>query len=464
MAALQLQPQRGPRTFELKPGAWPRQRLTQRVLLLGKGFSGICRLGQPSADDCGDIFVSLDAERAFDPLEYTSGLTRDYDAWQVKLLRQANSFKEVKETLYSLAPPRRSLNGLTAVPHLAGSVWIARWAWVVFGQFSDCFNRCFGCCELAAVWFSFDFGNSGGDWPQGKVATPPIGEVPRRTLHQHFLDDINGSASVQLAACHSQWVTKVEMTFSVHHEQENCEPFRVSGTGLKRQLSQAAPGRARLADPVGVRSLAKGGHPFAKWVLEQWRQHPGRLHSMARDPKPVVHGGSCTWLAVADPAELMSYKRKGSVLWRGHFGPWMGSLGAQCRCGALLKGVLAPLPRASLECRPECSSQLGILSADNKFGSHAARVVVDGELLGNLMANVLAKAAVGSLAIIPGCILFRGAAMRALCGGAGFGFGAGVGWTQGDYYVRHPAIAPYPSMPWEVAAGWKEWLASRKFL
>mmetsp|Transcript_1750 Transcript_1750/g.3701 ORF Transcript_1750/g.3701 Transcript_1750/m.3701 type:complete len:96 (+) Transcript_1750:64-351(+) len=62
----------------------------------------------------------------------------------------------------------------------------------------------------------------------------------------------------------------------------------------------------------------------------------------------------------------------------------------------------------------------------------------------SLLTNVAVKAALGSLAIIPGCIVFRGKGLRCLCGGLGIGFGAGFGWAQGDLHLRHPDLVPMP--------------------
>mmetsp|Transcript_96754 Transcript_96754/g.216788 ORF Transcript_96754/g.216788 Transcript_96754/m.216788 type:complete len:104 (-) Transcript_96754:125-436(-) len=71
-------------------------------------------------------------------------------------------------------------------------------------------------------------------------------------------------------------------------------------------------------------------------------------------------------------------------------------------------------------------------------------VTVDGVVINRLLTNVFLKAAVGSLAFIPGCVLFRGRGMRCLCGGVGMGFGAGAAWMQGDMYLRHPQMVPMP--------------------
>eukprot|EP00959_Pyramimonas_sp_CCMP1952_P261968 5478116-Pyramimonas_sp.AAC.1 len=37
-------------------------------------------------------------------------------------------------------------------------------------------------------------------WPSGTIAVPPLGEISRRTLKQHFLGDINASGSSQLTS------------------------------------------------------------------------------------------------------------------------------------------------------------------------------------------------------------------------------------------------------------------------
>mmetsp|Transcript_32989 Transcript_32989/g.102340 ORF Transcript_32989/g.102340 Transcript_32989/m.102340 type:complete len:105 (+) Transcript_32989:65-379(+) len=71
-------------------------------------------------------------------------------------------------------------------------------------------------------------------------------------------------------------------------------------------------------------------------------------------------------------------------------------------------------------------------------------VTLDGVVINRLLTNVFMKAALGSLAFIPGCVLFRGTGLRCLCGGAGIGFGAGAAWTQGDLYLRHPQMVPLP--------------------
>uniref|UniRef100_A0A7S4SWK0 Uncharacterized protein n=1 Tax=Alexandrium monilatum TaxID=311494 RepID=A0A7S4SWK0_9DINO len=71
-------------------------------------------------------------------------------------------------------------------------------------------------------------------------------------------------------------------------------------------------------------------------------------------------------------------------------------------------------------------------------------VPLDCDVIDRLLTNVLLKAALGSLAFIPGCVLFRGAGMRCLCGGMGMGFGAGAAWTQGDLYLRHPHMVSMP--------------------
>eukprot|EP00959_Pyramimonas_sp_CCMP1952_P203994 4265987-Pyramimonas_sp.AAC.1 len=88
-------------------------------------------------------------------------------------------------------------------------------------------------------------------WPSGAIAVPPLGEISRRTLKQHFLGDNNASGSSQLTSRCNTWITKMEMASSVHHQQEDFEPLRGAGSQLKWQLSQAAPGRPHLSDPVG---------------------------------------------------------------------------------------------------------------------------------------------------------------------------------------------------------------------
>eukprot|EP00959_Pyramimonas_sp_CCMP1952_P423981 8880811-Pyramimonas_sp.AAC.1 len=56
------------------------------------------------------------------------------------------------------------------------------------------------------------------------------------------------------------------MAFSIHHQEE---PLPGAGPQLKWQLSQAAPGRAHLSDPVGeqwgiVRTLVLRAVSLAK--------------------------------------------------------------------------------------------------------------------------------------------------------------------------------------------------------
>eukprot|EP00959_Pyramimonas_sp_CCMP1952_P110058 2302655-Pyramimonas_sp.AAC.1 len=78
-------------------------------------------------------------------------------------------------------------------------------------------------------------------WPSGPIVVPTLGEISRRALQQD---------SSQLTRTHSTWIAKMEMAFSIHH-QEDFEPLRGAGPQLKWQLSRAAPGRAQLSDPVG---------------------------------------------------------------------------------------------------------------------------------------------------------------------------------------------------------------------
>ncbi|CAE7530142.1 unnamed protein product, partial [Symbiodinium pilosum] len=43
-----------------------------------------------------------------------------------------------------------------------------------------------------------------------------------------------------------------------------------------------------------------------------------------------------------------------------------------------------------------------------------------------------------------------GKGVRCLCGGVGIGFGAGLGWAQGDMHLRHPNLVPMPSLDNEL--------------
>mmetsp|Transcript_58173 Transcript_58173/g.108926 ORF Transcript_58173/g.108926 Transcript_58173/m.108926 type:complete len:99 (-) Transcript_58173:48-344(-) len=69
---------------------------------------------------------------------------------------------------------------------------------------------------------------------------------------------------------------------------------------------------------------------------------------------------------------------------------------------------------------------------------------IDAAVLNSILTNVAMKAAFGSVAFVPACVLFRGRGLRCLCGGLGIGFGAGLGWAQGDLHMRHPSLVPMP--------------------
>eukprot|EP00930_Biecheleria_cincta_P084616 TRINITY_DN74066_c0_g1_i1.p2 TRINITY_DN74066_c0_g1~~TRINITY_DN74066_c0_g1_i1.p2 ORF type:complete len:107 (+),score=24.84 TRINITY_DN74066_c0_g1_i1:73-393(+) len=97
-------------------------------------------------------------------------------------------------------------------------------------------------------------------------------------------------------------------------------------------------------------------------------------------------------------------------------------------------------------------------------GARKALVNIDG-----LLSNVAIKAALGSLAFIPACVVFKGTRMRFLTGGLGMGFGAGIAWAQSDLHLRHPQQVPMPkSLPDELAdmkaslegqaSAWRRWL------